>query len=121
MTTVEVGDACVILHDQRSASGDVVEQFLVVSGNVLLCIVGANPKDDGSEPAQVFRCKLLSGNKSDINANLFENSRNIVSGAHDVADLQASGHSHVHDAHALYGGLVVIESVEVGARHLAVT
>ena len=58
-----------------------------VDAQVLTHIPGAHAGDDGVETAQVALCEIDWRQQGDFAAELLKRSRDVIAGAHDVADI----------------------------------
>ena len=59
MPAVEISCAGVVLHHQRAAVGNKVEQLLIIGRDILLRVVGADAQNDGSVSCSNLRRQIL--------------------------------------------------------------
>ena len=78
----------VVLHDQRSAVGDVIEQALIVLANVFASVIGADAEHDGAVRCEISGGEFFGRDQRDVESELLQHGGNVVARAHDVADLQ---------------------------------
>ena len=98
---VKVTCARVVLHDQRAASRNEIQQLLVICRDIFLRVVGANAQHHCPKLAQVLRGEFFWRNHGNVHPDLLQHRRNVVPSSHDVSDLQVIRNFHVDDAHAL--------------------
>ena len=120
VSAVEVADAGVVLHDQRAARRNVIQQFLVVCGDVFLRVVGANAENDRSVLAQIFAGKFFGRKHGDVHSDLLQHRWNFVSGAQDVATFRSFGTFTSTMLTRCTRRLIVVGAGQIFASHEAV-
>src|SRR5215831_1400821 len=121
VAAVEVSRRGFVLNNQSSTSLDEIQQLLVICGHVLLRVVSANSQNNRAESAEVFSSQMFGRDQGDIHPDLFQDGRNIISSAHDVAELEIVGNLHIDDADALACGLIVVKAAQIFAGDKGVT
>src|SRR5579871_6515033 len=116
LAAVEFAYARVVLHDERTAGGNEIEELFVIGGNVFLRVIGADAEGDRSELAEIGACQLLSWNQGDVHSDLLQDRRDVVPRAHDVAYLQIMRDFDIDDADALPSRLVIVDAAKIISR-----
>src|SRR5271165_3310250 len=118
---VEVAGRRVVLHQQSAAVLHVIQQMLIVFLQVVAGVVGANAENDGTEAAEIAVLDIVRRKESDIQAELPQHGGDVITGPHDVADLQVRGDFDIDYAGPLQRGLIVEKTPDVRARDQAVS
>ena len=112
LTFVEIGRASFVLHDQCSTVVNKIEQLLIIRTQDLSACRKHGFPERLSDTGLNLACDFVGRNQSDLHPDLLEHRRNIISRAHNVADIQILRYLHVDNADALQRWLVIVESCQ---------
>ena len=107
----------VVLHDQRAAGLDVLEQPVVVRAQVPVPLVGSDSGHDHVVPGQVAEHQRVAGDVLEPRAELLDGRRHFVADPVDVTDPQVRVKPHVEDLDGRLGGVDEVPPADVGIFH----
>ena len=119
---VKISHAGVVLHDQRSAGRNKIQQLLIIRRlHLSACRKRESPARSFRTAPRSSLASFSAGISVTSIPSCLQHCRNIISRAHDVANLQIMRHLHIDHAYALHCRLVVIKAAQIFARHQRVT